>query len=71
MWHAHFAPWCFGFMFLFFIFLFFSVRMLAFGRFGGCRRGLYDESENILRNRLASGEINEEEYQKLKNILKK
>jgi uncharacterized membrane protein len=71
MWHGHFGPWCFGFMFLFLFFVFIILRTLAFRRFGGCRRVWTDEAETILRNRLASGEINEEEYQKLKNALKK
>ena len=70
MWHGHFGPWCFGFIF-FFIFLSFILRVVAFRRFGGCRRGWYDEAEVLLRKRLVNGEISEEEYQRLKDTLKK
>jgi uncharacterized membrane protein len=67
MWHGH---WCFGFIF-FFIFLFIILRVVAFRRFGGCHRGWYDEAEVLLRKRLVNGEITEEEYQRLKDALKK
>jgi uncharacterized membrane protein len=72
MWHANQGPWCFGFLFFILVFGFFIVRAFAFRNFGGYRRGGWnDESDAILRKRLANGEIDEEEYQKLKNALKK
>jgi uncharacterized membrane protein len=37
----------------------------------GCRRRWPDDPDAILRKRLASGEIDEAEYQKLKDALKK
>jgi uncharacterized membrane protein len=46
--------------------------MLAFRRFGGFRRDWqFDDAEAILRKRLASGEISEEEYQKIMAVLRK
>jgi uncharacterized membrane protein len=71
MWHEHYGPWCFGFLFFFLMIAFFMFRLLAFRRFGGGCRGWYDDAEIVLRKRLASGEISEEEYQKLKAVLKK
>ena len=72
MWHEHYGPWCFGFLFFFLIIAFFMFRMLAFRRFGGFRRDWQsDDAEAILRKRLASGEISEEEYQKIMAVLKK
>jgi uncharacterized membrane protein len=37
----------------------------------GCRRRWSDDPDAILKRRLASGEIDEAEYQKLKDALKK
>jgi len=71
MWYAHQGPWCFGFLFFILIFGFFIFRAFAFRNYGGYRRGWHDEADAVLRKRLASGEINEEEYQKLKDTLKK
>jgi uncharacterized membrane protein len=71
MWYTHHGPWCFGFLFLFLIIGFFIFRVLAFRRFGGFRRGWHDDAESILRKRLVNGEIDEEEYLKLKAALKK
>lgn len=77
------AGWGFGFMFfIFFVmmvgsFIFRTVVFRRhfghFGHFGYCGRngGWYDESETILRKRLVNGEIDETEYEKLKDILKR
>jgi uncharacterized membrane protein len=61
----------FGFLFFILVFGFFIVRALAFRHYGGFRRGWHDEADAVLRKRLANGETNEEEYQKLKDALKK
>lgn len=73
MWYGyHGGPWCFGFLFFFLVFAFFIFRGFMFRRRGFySHHGWSDEAENILRKRLASGEITEEEYQKLKDALKK
>lgn len=69
MWVGYHGPWCFGFFFLILIIGFLIVRGFAFRR--GCRRNWPDEAELILRKRLVNGEISEEEYQKLKEALKR
>jgi uncharacterized membrane protein len=70
MWAHHGHPW-FGFLFIILVIGFIIFRVVTFRKYGGCRYGSFDEAEAILRKRLASGEINEDEYQKLKDALKK
>ncbi len=73
-----FNPFCGIFFMLFIAFVVF--RIFAFRRCGGSRgwcNGRFDgrdgrfEAEAILKRRLVNGEINEEEYQRLKDILSK
>ncbi|WP_067930258.1 SHOCT domain-containing protein [Alicyclobacillus kakegawensis] len=71
MWWGHHGFWCFGALLLFLILVFFIVRAFAFGACGRCHRRWPDDAEAILRRRLANGEIDESEYQKLKDALKK
>lgn len=59
--------WCIAFLILFLGIGFFVIRSLTKRNHS---RG-YDEPVNILKKRLASGEINETEYQKLRDELKK
>ncbi|MDQ0200352.1 SHOCT domain-containing protein [Neobacillus ginsengisoli] len=70
MWAHHGYPW-FGFLFFILVIGFIIFRVVTFRKYGGRRCGSFDEAEAILRKRLAGGEINEEEYQKLKEALKK
>jgi uncharacterized membrane protein len=68
-WH-----WWFGFPWIFFaiFFTFLIVRIVAFRRWGfgyGCGRGMLD-AESILKRRLASGDIAESEYQRLREIVR-
>ncbi len=77
MWAAHhaFAPFCFIPFTIFFVLLivFIVSRIIFFRRYGGfCgwQNGRMD-AEAILRRRLANGDITEEEYQKVKDILSK
>ncbi|MCL6625188.1 SHOCT domain-containing protein [Alicyclobacillus shizuokensis] len=71
MWWGHHGFWCFGVLLLILIIVFCIVRVFAFGACGHCRRRWPDDAEAILRRRLANGEIDESEYQKLKDALKK
>jgi uncharacterized membrane protein len=71
MWWGHHGFWCFGFFLLFLVIVFLLIRAFAFGNCGGCRRRWYDDAEAILRRRLVNGEIDESEYQKLKEALRK
>lgn len=86
MWWGHhfgfgFFPFVFPFGFFVFIALFFIIsRIIFFRRFGrygsGCGRPMYGpwnqgrDAEVILKRRLANGDITEEEYQHLRDILK-
>jgi uncharacterized membrane protein len=60
----------FGFLFFLLIIglVIANIRMWR-GRAGVCFRGLHYDSQFILDKRLASGEIDIEEYQKLKEVL--
>ena len=69
--------WFFPFFWIFFIGLFFVAT-----RFWGCgwgwrgrarfnRGGLYEDADDILRNRFARGEIDEAEYKRLRDVLTK
>ncbi|MCL6631949.1 MAG: SHOCT domain-containing protein [Alicyclobacillus herbarius] len=71
MWWGHHGFWCFGVLLLIFVLVFGILRAFAFGGCRGCRRRWSDDAEVILRRRLANGEIDEAEYQKLKDVLKK
>jgi uncharacterized membrane protein len=69
--HHGFFPfsWIFIVLFAIFLFRFFGVR-----RYGRRWHGWHDgrvDAEAILQLRLAKGEINEEEYRRLKEILSK
>ncbi|MFB5191398.1 SHOCT domain-containing protein [Alicyclobacillus fastidiosus] len=71
MWWGH-GFGCFGFFIFLAIFICFIVtRVCMFRRYGGCGRRWMDDAEAILRRRLASGEIDEAEYQKLRDALKR
>ena len=80
MWAGHhaFAPFCWIPFTIFFLLLvaFIVSRIFWFRRYGGCcgwqngQNGRVD-AEAILRRRLANGDITEEEYQKVKDILSK
>ena len=65
---GHFHPFCFLFLILFIGFIIANIRMWR-GRRGYCFDRNYPDSLTILDKRLASGEINVEEYQKLKEVL--
>ncbi len=78
MWWGHpgfvFNPFC-GIFFVLLI-AFIVTRIFFIRRCGGWSRGYgwYDgrqDAEAILRRRLANGDITEEEYQKMKDILSK
>ena len=82
MWHYAGWGWGFGFVWFFFALLFFGfiVRMVFFRRFGCGRWGgwgppghgyAYEDHEAVLKRRLAAGEITEEEYQKLREVLRR
>jgi uncharacterized membrane protein len=71
MWASHHGFWCFPFLFFMLVICFAVVRPLILGRYRGCRRSEMDEALIILRKRLVNGEIDEGEYQKLKDVLKK
>jgi len=81
MWHAAGWGWGFGFVWLLFILLFigFFVRMLFFRRWGGCGWGPggrygyggFQDHEEVLKHRLAAGEISEEDYQRLRDVLRR
>ncbi|MCM2535653.1 hypothetical protein NDK43_29420 [Neobacillus pocheonensis] len=70
MWAHHGHPWV-GFLFLILVIGFIIFRVVAFRKYRGGRCGSADEADSILRKRLASGEINEEEYRRLIDVLKK
>lgn len=83
MWWGHpygfgFFPFVFPFGFFFLVALCFIIRrVIFFRRYGsGCGRPMYGpwnqgrDAEGILRRRLANGEIMEEEYNHLRDILK-
>jgi len=73
MWGYH---WFFPFGIFFFVLFFacFIFRIFAFRRYGmGCNpryRGQFD-AVAVLKRRLANGEIKEDEYQRLKDVLDK
>lgn len=73
--HWGFHPWFFVFPFLFLVLI--AVRMFTWRRFGRPCCGGYgygyggDDAMAMLRRRLVNGEINEEEYQRLKQLLTK
>ncbi len=73
-WHHVFNPFCSFFFILLIVFIVFMVfRIISFRRCGGWngwQSGRMD-AEAILRRRLANGDISEEEYQKVKDILSK
>jgi uncharacterized membrane protein len=71
MWGGHHGFWCFGVVLLILVIVFLVVRAYAFRNCGGYRRRWSDDAEAILKKRLASGEIDESEYQRLKDALKK
>ncbi|GMA61597.1 SHOCT domain-containing protein [Alicyclobacillus fastidiosus] len=73
MWWGHGHGFgCFGFfIFLAIVVSFIVIRVCTLRRYGGCGRRWADDAEAILRRRLASGEIDETEYQKLKDALKR
>jgi uncharacterized membrane protein len=77
MWWGHGGYFPFGFIFfVLFIAILFGCRFFAFGPAGrGCYgSGRWDrrsDAEAILMRRLANGEINEEEYTRLKEFLNK
>lgn len=76
MWWGYHGFWCFGFalffLVLFALFILFMVRLFsgsnADRRWKGDKR---NEARLILQRRLASGEISEEEYLRLKEHLEK
>jgi uncharacterized membrane protein len=70
MW-GHYGFGCFGFFLFLLVVGFFVVRACIFRNYAGSRHRWHDEADAILRKRLASGEIDEAEYQKLQNALKK
>lgn len=72
MWWGHHGSWFCQIGFLFFVLVagFIVVRLFSVRNYGGCRRRWSDEASAILKKRLASGEIDESEYQKLKDALK-
>jgi uncharacterized membrane protein len=72
MWYGHHGFPIFGIFFML-MFIGFIVRMIAFRRYGRCcHHGFQyeDEAFAILRRRLVNGEIGDEEYQRLKAVLK-
>lgn len=82
MWHYAGWGWGCGFGIGWFLvvllFTGFIVRMALFRRFGCGRGGAwgthgygYPDHDDVLKRRLAAGEINEEEYQKLREILRR
>lgn len=74
MWQSHWVWFPFSFFFLFFV-VAVGIRLLFFRRFwGGCGWGRgygFESHEEVLRRRLAAGEITEEEYQRLRDILRR
>jgi uncharacterized membrane protein len=85
MWGFWFPPFGFFFVLLGVFVLFGILRLILFRRYGPWgwggggpgpwRHGWYDhgayDAEPVLRRRLASGEITEAEYQRLKEVLSK
>jgi putative membrane protein len=71
MWWGYHGYGCFGFLLFILVVGFFVVRVCAFRDYRGYRRRWSDDADEILRKRLASGEISEDEYQKLKDALKR
>lgn len=69
MWAGHF--WCFGFLLFLFVMGYFLMQSLRFRRYTQDSHRSIDEVVAILQKRLASGEIDEAEYQKLKDVLRK
>lgn len=69
MWTGH--VWCLGFLLFLIVVGYFLIQSLRFRRYSGHSHGTIDEALAILQKRLASGEINEAEYQKLKDVLRK
>lgn len=66
---GYFHPFGFLFFILFIGLIIANIKMWR-GRRGNCSQALYPDSLSILDKRLASGEIEVEEYQKLREILK-
>ncbi len=76
MWHYAGWGWGPGFFFciLFVIVIIgFIARLLWFRHWGGCGWGpgrfSYQDHEDVLKRRLAAGEISEEEYNHLRDVL--
>jgi len=69
--HNGFHPF-FGFLFFILVFGFFFLRFFMWRRyrFSRCFHGRED-AFSLLQKRLVNGEINEEEYLRLKEVLKK
>lgn len=73
MWYGHHGFHFFPFLLMLLV-IFMIIRMIAFRKHGRwCHAGPDGrmEADAILKRRLASGEINEEEYQRLKDVLSK
>ncbi|MFY4776185.1 hypothetical protein [Metabacillus sp. RGM 3146] len=76
MWWGHHGFFPFGLFFLIPLFVFLAIRIILFRRYGswcfgpGHYQGRYD-AETILMQRLARGEISEEEYLRLREIMQK
>lgn len=71
MWWGYHGFWCFGFLFFILVVLFFVVRVCTGPNYAGYHRRWSDDADATVRRRLASGEIDQSEYQKLKDALKK
>ncbi len=80
MWHYAGWGWGFGIGWFLFVLLFvgFILRMVFFRRFGCGGWGAwgppgyrYPDHDDVLKRRLAAGEINEDEYHKLREILRR
>jgi len=65
------GPWWGGLLFVLSIGLLLALLLFKFWWFAprGWRRYAGDSSDDILRRRLARGEITEEEYRRLRNVL--
>jgi uncharacterized membrane protein len=73
MWWDHhgFHPF-FGILFFILIIgIFFSLRFLMWRRFHGSCFHNGEDALSLLKKRLVNGEINEEEYLRIKEVLKK
>lgn len=66
-----FFPFCFLFLLLVIGFIIFAVRSYRWRHSKGGNVDQIIKAENILKQRLASGEITEEQYQRLKEVISK